>query len=581
MCGIFLAVSSQHGLQDPQKDTTNNFENLCRKLRNANSARGEWPDACDEHNISIMNKDGSSGVRIHFFASELQLRGEAPVIQPHRREGKVLCWNGEIFDGLQCLSGPLEQNDGAVLFEALSRTTNAEEVSAVFGGIEGPYAFTFYDVFSGHLYFGRDPLGRRSLLIHKPTNSCPYLLLSSVSAGADPLYSFEELDTSYIYSLDINRLSEQQSRLDTKYAECLYSHSRICGTVVGSSFFACPPLVNINLPPTEFPSVQSLDSIPSYLELPVNSFLEHLDRSVMLQVHNIPPVKKHQARLAVLFSGGIDSTIIAYLAHRHVPLDEPIDLLNVAFENPRKVQLQKEGNIGALPKRQKKIRAHILETSPDRMIQADELRRLCPQRVWNFVEVNVPFEETQATRELIEDLMNPGKTVMDLSLALALYFASKGIGRVKSPTDILPRHYTSAAKVLLNGLGSDELLGGYGRHRTAFQTGGWTAVINELQLEIDRIPTRNLGRDDRVISSHGKEARHPFLSLSVVDFLASLPVHYKLDPRLELGVGDKLLLRLLCQKLGLKEASGRKKRAMQFGSHSARMEGERRGDAII
>jgi asparagine synthetase B (glutamine-hydrolysing) len=108
--------------------------------------------------------------------------------------------------------------------------------------------------------------------------------------------------------------------------------------------------------------------------------------------------------------------------------------------------------------------------------------------------------------------------------------------------------------------------------------------IIQLQLELDRIPTRNLGRDDRVISSHGKETRHPFLSLTVVSFLAGLPVHLKLDPRLELGLGDKMLLRLAARKVGLLEASGRKKKAMQFGSHSARMEagdGERRGDLLI
>ena len=90
-------------------------------------------------------------------------------------------------------------------------------------------------------------------------------------------------------------------------------------------------------------------------------------------------------------------------------------------------------------------------------------------------------------------------------------------------------------------------------------------------MEIDRIPTRNLGRDDRVISSHGKETRHPFLSLSVVEFLAKLPVHHKTDPRLPAGFGEKLLLRLAARKVGLVEASARKKRAMQFGSHSARM----------
>src|SRR5690348_2520125 len=103
-------------------------------------------------------------------------------------------------------------------------------------------------------------------------------------------------------------------------------------------------------------------------------------------------------------------------------------------------------------------------------------------------------------------------------------------------------------------------------------------------MEIDRIPTRNLGRDDRVVSSHGKETRHPFLALNVTKFLAQLPVHFKLDPRLDLGIGDKMLLRLAARKLGLVHASARKKRAMQFGSHSARMESsaeEKRGDTLL
>ena len=114
----------------------------------------------------------------------------------------------------------------------------------------------------------------------------------------------------------------------------------------------------------------------------------------------------------------------------------------------------------------------------------------------------------------------------------------------------------------------------------------------KLQMDVDRIHTRNLGRDDRIISSHGKEARYPFLSMTLLSYLSSVPVYLKVDPRVvgrdpateeswhtegdSLVInglpGDKLLHRLAARRLGLWSAAGRAKRAMQFGSRSARME---------
>lgn len=67
------------------------------------------------------------------------------------------------------------------------------------------------------------------------------------------------------------------------------------------------------------------------------------------------------------------------------------------------------------------------------------------------------------------------------SLALALYFASRGSGVVRDHPNSESVAYTTPARVLLNGLGSDELLGGYGRHRTAYGTGGWKGVIDEVR----------------------------------------------------------------------------------------------------
>jgi len=65
---------------------------------------------------------------------------------------------------------------------------------------------------------------------------------------------------------------------------------------------------------------------------------------------------------------------------------------------------------------------------------------------------------------------------------MALYFASRGKGVVQQD-DALPSSldYTSHARVVLSGLGSDELLGGYGRHRTAYSTSGWQGVIEEVE----------------------------------------------------------------------------------------------------
>ncbi|KAF8167897.1 asparagine synthase-domain-containing protein [Crassisporium funariophilum] len=602
MCGIFVStrVTAPNDTSGYNEET---FENLCLHLEERNAARG--PDAQNKHTVVIPlspNFSGSSNdvsqannsLAVTFYASELRLRGESPIIQPHARNGNVLCWNGEVFEGIEISA---QENDGSKIFDLLCTLDTPEQIRDLFSRIEGPYAFAFYHGSSQRLFFARDPLGRRSLLIHKPTRELPFFLLSSVSAGPDSAYNFTELPTDNIFSIDFKYLSAIH---EGTILDCFYTAlNPICRTPEmpdNACRFAEPGKVNTSIPPDNLPCVESLDRIPEHLQEAVNNLVRNLERSVSLRVSDIPSSRDRQgkARLAVLFSGGIDSTILAYMAHKYIPLNEPIDLLNVGFENPRKIRIQNQGNVGGLPKRNRKGKpprtVNIVNDKyaaymvPDRvtgLAELEELRRLCPGRVWNFVEVDVPYLECQAARCSVEALMAPGRTVMDLSLALALYFASRGQGQVRKTPQSNPEPYHSDARVILSGLGSDELLGGYGRHRTVYMSGGWKAVIEELQQEIDRIPTRNLGRDDRVISSHGKETRHPFLSLTLVSFLASLPVHMKMDPRVETGLGDKMLLRLAAYKVGLVEASIRKKRAMQFGSHSARMDGERRGDVEL
>ena len=98
----------------------------------------------------------------------------------------------------------------------------------------------------------------------------------------------------------------------------------------------------------------------------------------------------------------------------------------------------------------------------------------------------------------------------------------------------------------------------------------------ELEMDMNRLWERNLGRDDRVVSDHGKEARFPYLDAMVVQFLRSLPLHDICNFSFRPGVGDKQILRLIAQRLGLETASRLVKRAIQFGSRIAHVSDQRR-----
>jgi hypothetical protein len=137
------------------------------------------------------------------------------------------------------------------------------------------------------------------------------------------------------------------------------------------------------------------------------------------------------------------------MADKFLPEGEAIDLLNVGFENPRSVKAKAAEEALALRRLKKKqgvtesslsdstggdkvndekLRSAKPDTRfnvPDRTTGYEslaELRKISPRRHWNFVEVNVPYEEATAQRSEILERIAPLETVMDLVNAHSLLY---------------------------------------------------------------------------------------------------------------------------------------------------------------
>jgi len=265
--------------------------------------------------------------------------------------------------------------------------------------------------------------------------------------------------------------------------------------------------------------------------------------------------------------------VLARMADDVLSKNEPIDLLNVAFENPR---------VHKRPKDSSDVEDYSpYELCPDRVTGRSsfaELQNVCPHREWRFVAIDVPYEETLAHRPEVVALIHPHNTEMDLSIACALYFAARGSGFLtKSHSTQAPIPYTTEARVLLSGLGADELFAGYQRHEVAFSRNGSQGLLDELNLDVGRLGKRNLGRDDRVLSNWARETRFPFLDEEVVNWAINTPVSERCDfGALPIDSSDdvfnesallepgKKVLRCLAWKLGMKNVASEKKRAVSL-----------------
>lgn len=722
MCGIvFHAHTHRHEHRHASLAREWRWDSLATLVRRRGPDYYSDPPVqwCLEPPNSTPKPQPFSPVSCVLLASVLHLRGtrevtQQPVLLKHNDQDhpSMLCFNGELYSS-PSFKVDHGESDIHALFSAITSCHSAENqplakpnaftlhLLSVLSRIRGEWAFLYYHAPTQTVYFGRDYLGRRSLLWHLPvqclegkeeemtgqrssTSAHREFMISSVGTTAfndnesslchseyqSTQRFWEEVPTEGIYSLELAMLGSKDftpskhiklypwktkdscgSKLDSdlcipipastvlnRYlpekddlmiinAESTSSKTNLLRrskkplsttTILTPSASsdennatnttittipASPPLLSPQLP-SPLPTTTNASTLPDLDDLPAayTSALDMLESLLSdavkqrIEFHQVPihnnSTTEATRTIAILFSGGLDCTVLAALAHRHLDESVKVDLINVGFENPRSAtaaaKLRNKGSKKADIMSSDVTTITSPPTSsafdvPDRLTGrkgAYELRRLFPGRDWRFVEVDVPYVEAVAERRRVLGLAAPSDSVMDLSIAIAFWFAARGRGTLTSE-DESPIPFTTSARVLLSGLGADEQLGGYSRHRAKFVSSGWSGLLDELQLDVSRIGARNLGRDDRIIADLGREVRFPFLAEPLVDALSKLPVHLKTDPRLARGVGDKLLLRLLARRLGLERASVEAKRAVQFGARTAKMEDAKESGEMV
>lgn len=219
-------------------------------------------------------------------------------------------------------------------------------------------------------------------------------------------------------------------------------------------------------------------------------------------------------RVGIVFSGGVDSTILAQIC------------LKLGVE-PELYTVGKKGSPDTeFSRKAADIMGLALHTH---QVTESEVRRCTP-----------------LVLEAIEEW-----NIMKLGVGMTVYMAAEQAAK-------------TGLRVLLSGQGADELFGGYHRYLQIYGEGG-AALQNELWNDILQIYEVNLERDDAVTMAHSVELRVPYLDLQVINRAMDIPIHYKIRDHTDQL--RKCILREVAAELNVPQfIVKRPKKAAQYGS---------------
>jgi len=215
--------------------------------------------------------------------------------------------------------------------------------------------------------------------------------------------------------------------------------------------------------------------------------------------------------IGILFSGGIDSSIIAKIS-KDQGLD--ITLFSTGFEDSHDLLwAMKVANILRLPHKVRVLREEELEELMIKTIKA--------------------IDEADPLKVLI---------------GMPLYATAEKVRE-------------EGFRVAFSGQGADELFGGYAKYLRS--PNPEEDMINDFK----NLYLNNLERDDHCLMANSVEARYPYLDISVIRVAFKTPMEYKIRDSQR-----KYVLRVLGKKIGLpREVCEKPKKAVQYGSGVTRV----------